>query len=97
MCQKFFLATLGYKSDKIVAYSIEVFEKSKKAAADSTPSTTDTSKQPIRTRYLAHVIGYQPIRDQYCVHHWQMQHASYHGLSRLLPPGGVDNQSELVN
>eukprot|EP00116_Pleurobrachia_bachei_P016842 sb/3477104/ len=26
---------------------------------------TDTSKQPIRTRYLGHVIGYQPIRDQY--------------------------------
>eukprot|EP00116_Pleurobrachia_bachei_P004707 sb/3464969/ len=26
---------------------------------------TDTSKQPIRTRYLGHVTGYQPIRDQY--------------------------------
>ena len=25
----------------------------------------DTSKQPIRTRYLGHVTGYQPIRDQY--------------------------------
>ena len=23
------------------------------------------SKQPIRTRYLGHVTGYQPIRDQY--------------------------------
>eukprot|EP00116_Pleurobrachia_bachei_P016369 sb/3476631/ len=23
------------------------------------------SKQPIRTRYLGHVAGYQPIRDQY--------------------------------
>ena len=22
-------------------------------------------KQPIRTRYLGHVTGYQPIRDQY--------------------------------
>eukprot|EP00116_Pleurobrachia_bachei_P018776 sb/3479038/ len=26
---------------------------------------TETSKQPIRTCYLGHVIGYQPIRDQY--------------------------------
>ena len=26
---------------------------------------TDTSKQPIRTRYFGHVTGYQPIRDQY--------------------------------
>eukprot|EP00116_Pleurobrachia_bachei_P008590 sb/3468852/ len=26
---------------------------------------TCTSKQPIRTRYLGHVSGYQPIRDQY--------------------------------
>eukprot|EP00116_Pleurobrachia_bachei_P006372 sb/3466634/ len=27
--------------------------------------TTEMSKQPIRTRYLGHVTGYQPIRDQY--------------------------------
>eukprot|EP00116_Pleurobrachia_bachei_P011898 sb/3472160/ len=26
---------------------------------------TETSKQPIRTRYLGHVTGYLPIRDQY--------------------------------
>eukprot|EP00116_Pleurobrachia_bachei_P015868 sb/3476130/ len=26
---------------------------------------TDTCKQPITTRYLGHVTGYQPIRDQY--------------------------------
>eukprot|EP00116_Pleurobrachia_bachei_P006873 sb/3467135/ len=26
---------------------------------------TDTSKQPIRTRQLGHLTGYQPIRDQY--------------------------------
>eukprot|EP00116_Pleurobrachia_bachei_P017387 sb/3477649/ len=25
---------------------------------------TETSKQPIRTRYLSHVTSYQPIRDQ---------------------------------
>ena len=24
---------------------------------------TDTSKQPIRTRYLGHVTGYHPIKD----------------------------------
>eukprot|EP00116_Pleurobrachia_bachei_P004577 sb/3464839/ len=28
---------------------------------------TETSKQPIRTRYLGHVTSYQPIRDQYLV------------------------------
>ena len=26
---------------------------------------TEFRKQPIRTRYLGHVTGYQPIRDQY--------------------------------
>ena len=26
---------------------------------------TESSKQPIRTRYLGHMTGYQPIRDQY--------------------------------
>ena len=26
---------------------------------------TESSKQPIRSRYLGHVTGYQPIRDQY--------------------------------
>eukprot|EP00116_Pleurobrachia_bachei_P017746 sb/3478008/ len=26
---------------------------------------TDTSKQPIKTRYLGHVTGYQPIRGLY--------------------------------
>ena len=26
---------------------------------------TEPSKQPIRARYLGHVTGYQPIRDQY--------------------------------
>eukprot|EP00116_Pleurobrachia_bachei_P001262 sb/3461524/ len=31
----------------------------------STSSIIGTSKQPIRTRYLGHVTGYQPIRDQY--------------------------------
>eukprot|EP00116_Pleurobrachia_bachei_P016786 sb/3477048/ len=27
--------------------------------------STDASKQPIRTSYLGHVTGYQPMRDQY--------------------------------
>eukprot|EP00116_Pleurobrachia_bachei_P011626 sb/3471888/ len=42
------------------------------ARAPKTPGTlnedqepTETSKQPIRPRYLGHVTGYQPIRDQY--------------------------------
>ena len=28
---------------------------------------TEPSKQPIRTSYLVHVTGYQPIRDQYFI------------------------------
>eukprot|EP00116_Pleurobrachia_bachei_P015947 sb/3476209/ len=31
--------------------------------AKTVQEPTDTSKQPIRTRYLSHVTGYQPIRD----------------------------------
>eukprot|EP00116_Pleurobrachia_bachei_P012514 sb/3472776/ len=31
----------------------------------SNQEPTETSKQPIRTIYSAHVTGYQPIRDQY--------------------------------
>eukprot|EP00116_Pleurobrachia_bachei_P017169 sb/3477431/ len=32
---------------------------------DRNQEPTETSKQPIRSRYLGHVTGYQPIRDQY--------------------------------
>ena len=31
----------------------------------TTGMSTQTSRDPIRTRYLGHVIGYQPIRNQY--------------------------------
>eukprot|EP00116_Pleurobrachia_bachei_P014614 sb/3474876/ len=34
------------------------------SSAKSSPKVT-ISKQPIRTPYLGHVTGYQPIRDQY--------------------------------
>ena len=41
---------------------------------------TDTSKQPIRTRYLGHVTGYPPIRDQHFLIRsvpvsWQLPHS----------------------
>ena len=39
---------------------------------------TDTSKQPIRTRYLGHVTGYQPIRDQYFLNR------SVHAMSLIM-------------
>eukprot|EP00116_Pleurobrachia_bachei_P010365 sb/3470627/ len=32
---------------------------------DTSSWSVQVSKQPIRTRYLGHVTGYQPIRDQY--------------------------------
>eukprot|EP00116_Pleurobrachia_bachei_P015642 sb/3475904/ len=56
---------------------------------------TESSKQPIRTRYLGHVTGYQPIRDQYFLIRsvsdspeigvmgvsWSNQHTFQHSLS----------------
>eukprot|EP00116_Pleurobrachia_bachei_P018147 sb/3478409/ len=42
----------------IIYLKIVVYE-----STDQEP--TETSKQPIRTRYLGHVTSYQPIRDQY--------------------------------
>eukprot|EP00116_Pleurobrachia_bachei_P018011 sb/3478273/ len=34
---------------------------------DHDTGPTETSKQPIRTRYLGHVTGYKPIRYEYSV------------------------------
>eukprot|EP00116_Pleurobrachia_bachei_P002225 sb/3462487/ len=51
---------------------------------------TETSKQPFRTRYLGHVTGYQPIRDQYFLirsvpDHGRYSHAiGYYSTSRSL-------------
>eukprot|EP00116_Pleurobrachia_bachei_P010115 sb/3470377/ len=54
---------------------------------------TETSKQPIRTRYLGHVTGYQPIRDQYFLirsvpvthsSHTDKVHSSSHIIVSLL-------------
>ena len=42
-----------------VDYESEEFEKS------ALQFYKEVSKQPIRTRYLGHVTGYPPIRDQY--------------------------------
>eukprot|EP00116_Pleurobrachia_bachei_P018956 sb/3479218/ len=38
---------------------------SRRRVTQSDKEPTDTSKQPIRTRYLGHVTGHHPIRDQY--------------------------------
>eukprot|EP00116_Pleurobrachia_bachei_P000504 sb/3460766/ len=35
------------------------------SGVNHTVTNSETSKQPIRTRYLGHVTDYQPIRDQY--------------------------------
>eukprot|EP00116_Pleurobrachia_bachei_P016332 sb/3476594/ len=40
---------------------------------------TETSKQPIRTRYLGHVAGYQPIREQYFLI-WSVPDCFYTGF-----------------
>eukprot|EP00116_Pleurobrachia_bachei_P009825 sb/3470087/ len=49
-----------YFSLKLTNFERHYFESA--AAGDQEP--TETSKQPIRTRYLGHVTDYQPIRDQ---------------------------------
>eukprot|EP00116_Pleurobrachia_bachei_P008640 sb/3468902/ len=41
---------------------------------------TRPSKQPMRTRYLGHVTGYQPIRDQYFLHHTHIDSDKSAGL-----------------
>ena len=49
-------------SAKVSKYSLAVVEP---PHINKGVPTADVSKQPIRTRYLGHVTGYQPIRDQY--------------------------------
>eukprot|EP00116_Pleurobrachia_bachei_P018652 sb/3478914/ len=49
-------STHGEGRDEIIRWGFGV---------TSEQEPTDTSKQPIITRYLGHVTGYQPIRDQY--------------------------------
>ena len=39
---------------------------------DRTLETTELSKQPIKTRYLGHVTGCQPIKGQYLLIHPQL-------------------------
>eukprot|EP00116_Pleurobrachia_bachei_P012250 sb/3472512/ len=40
-------------------------EKNMYQMSNACQEPTETSKQPMRTRYLGHVTGYQLIRDQY--------------------------------
>eukprot|EP00116_Pleurobrachia_bachei_P013278 sb/3473540/ len=58
---------------------------------------TETRKQPIKTRYLGHVTGYQPIRDQYLIARVIIRNArdcsgmyvtytTYHGFKDPSPP-----------
>ena len=42
-----------------------VLTRSKETHFSSAQEPTESSKQPIRARYLGHVTSYQPIRDQY--------------------------------
>eukprot|EP00116_Pleurobrachia_bachei_P010565 sb/3470827/ len=43
----------------------------------------ETSKQPIRTRYLGHVTGYQPMRDKYYYFMSRVKMLSHlHGVGR---------------
>eukprot|EP00116_Pleurobrachia_bachei_P003680 sb/3463942/ len=39
--------------------------KGKRSPNSAKEEPIETSKQPIKTRYLGHVTGYQPIRDEY--------------------------------
>eukprot|EP00116_Pleurobrachia_bachei_P002435 sb/3462697/ len=50
---------VSYISDNLIVCSFPPTRSVCKSGTDQ------ISKQPIRTRYLGHVVGYQPIRDQY--------------------------------
>eukprot|EP00116_Pleurobrachia_bachei_P004834 sb/3465096/ len=54
-------------SDDLYKYLSSLYSKEELPIEDfhRDDEQTDTSKQPIITRYLDHVTGYQPIRDQY--------------------------------
>ena len=49
----------------IISYKIFTITFMTSLEGTTNHEPTDTSKQPIRTRYLGHVTSYRPIRDQY--------------------------------
>eukprot|EP00116_Pleurobrachia_bachei_P015534 sb/3475796/ len=53
--------TLSSRNANIEIWILRAFHKD----WPTTKEPTETSKQPIRTRYLDHVTGYQPIREHY--------------------------------
>eukprot|EP00116_Pleurobrachia_bachei_P011562 sb/3471824/ len=62
---------------------------------------TDTSKQPIRNRYLGHVTSYQPIRNQYFLirsvprtHQRSDTHEKHHG--KVLPSDVICQREQSV-
>eukprot|EP00116_Pleurobrachia_bachei_P009006 sb/3469268/ len=63
---------------------------------------TDTSKHPIRPRYLVHVTGYQPIRDQYYLCSYQgkfqlqMMSATGHCVQEDQPDNVADVTSQFL-
>eukprot|EP00116_Pleurobrachia_bachei_P014955 sb/3475217/ len=60
-----FIVKRSEKRDEIDNYRVESSGHEFSKENISLQEPTHTSKQPIRTRYLGHVTGYQPIRDQY--------------------------------
>eukprot|EP00116_Pleurobrachia_bachei_P006505 sb/3466767/ len=52
--------------------------KKQTASKDHCQEPTDSSNQPIRTRCLGHVTGYQPIRDQYLLNRSVPDHCQNH-------------------
>eukprot|EP00116_Pleurobrachia_bachei_P004372 sb/3464634/ len=57
---------------------------------NSIKEPTDTSKQPIRARYLGQVTGYQPIRDQYFLIRWVHARYKHSRFRNFLIDNGVE-------
>eukprot|EP00116_Pleurobrachia_bachei_P012914 sb/3473176/ len=53
----------------------------------------ETSKQPIRARYLGHMTGYQPIRDQYFL----IWFGSWLSPNQLIPNTAIQGQTGSAN
>eukprot|EP00116_Pleurobrachia_bachei_P008425 sb/3468687/ len=73
---------LKYKTKILLNTNVTVHQKNLFLIQHpSLQEPTETSKQPIRTRYLGHVTSCQPIRDQYS--------------SRFLPPSPFNSQKSV--
>eukprot|EP00116_Pleurobrachia_bachei_P016014 sb/3476276/ len=62
---KQWLSLFGYAEELGQSHTLSPELMQKILTPEQEPTDTSKRKQPIETRYLDHLTGYQPIRDQY--------------------------------